>query len=512
MRELDLETIEETGIPSIVLMENASGGVSRICKKEFPVENFPNLIVFAGPGNNGGDGITTGRILAQWGYNPLFLLTGNPEKISGDPKINFNIVKNLKLNYSFVDNIEYIKTILKDYSAKDTFIVDALFGTGLKNPVSDGFYFDVIQTLNLSKFKVLSVDIPSGLSDLFSPESGIHIQPDSTVTFQTLKISHLFPDNKNRCGKIFITDIGIPLKNSENKKFYINLIEPEMFTEILTKRDSGTHKGNLGHSLIIAGSQDKPGAAILSSISVLRSGAGLCTCATSTENRNMIIKNYPEIMTIPEEEIKTFEKINKDFDSILAGPGMGTGESTEVIVRTILARSKSPVILDADALNILENDKDILNIKRECPVIITPHPKEFSRVTGISTKSILSDPVGSSRKFSMENGIFTVLKGHYSVISSPDGEVAINQTGNPGMATAGSGDVLAGIISGMISQFRYKFPLFLILQTAVFIHGFAGDIASDKKGEAPVIASDIVDCLPDAFKNINGFNSKFTVT
>ena len=509
MRELDFNAINKTGIPSIVLMENASRGAARVIKDEFPVTGFPDLIIFIGPGNNGGDGIATGRTLAQWGYNPLFLFLADPEKLSGDPEVNFNIIKDLGLIYSEIDNIQSLENILGGYSPENTILVDAIFGTGMKRAVTEGIYFEVINAINSSEFNTVSIDIPSGLSDLFPPSGGVHVEPDITTTFQTLKIPHIFPDDCKRCGKIFVIDIGIPEKYAGEKQYFVELSEPSHFAVLLKKRESGIHKGKLGHGLVVAGSDDKPGAAILSSVSVLRSGAGLSTCVVSEKNRDLIMSSYPEVMTIPDNTFKGIGSIPDKFDCILAGPGLGVNEKTKKLVRMIISSSSIPVVLDADALNILEGNIDILEKRGKGTIVLTPHPKEFSRISGKAMSEILNDPVNSVRDFSLNYNLFTILKGHYTLIASPDGRIFINQTGNPGMATAGSGDCLGGIIAGLISQFDNDFPLLTILQAAVFVHGYAGDIAALRKGESPMIASDIIESIPEAFKSLNEYRSEF---
>lgn len=512
MRELDLNAINNTGIPSIVLMENASRGAAQIIRDEFPVNKYPNLILFIGPGNNGGDGMAIGRTLAQWGYDPHFLFLTDPEKFSGDPAVNFNIIKNLNLKHSEIHGGRELKDIIKIFSSGNTVFVDAIFGTGMKRAVTEGPYFEIINAVNEAEFKIVSVDIPSGLSDIFPPSEGIMVEPDVTITFQALKIHHIFPDDRKRCGKIFVIDIGIPEKYLDDEKNFVELSEPSCFQGLLKKRESGVHKGKLGHGLVVAGSDDKPGAALLSAISVLRSGAGLSTCVASGKNRDLIMRSYPEVMTLKENVFSEMKTIPEEFDCILAGPGMGVNDQTEEFVMNIISNSSIPVILDADALNILAGKTEVLEKKRNYPIVITPHPKEFSRITGRPLSEILNDPINSARDFSIKYELFTILKGHHTLIAAPDGHVVINQTGNPGMATAGSGDILGGIITGMISQFKNDFPILTILQAAVFIHGYAGDIAASNKGESPMIASDIVQSISDAFKSINEYRSDFIFT
>lgn len=509
MRELDSEAINKIGIPSIVLMENASRGAADILREEFPVYPYKNVLVIAGPGNNGGDGLATGRILTQWGYNVVFLVAAEPSKLKKDPGVNFKIIENLGFEIKILDSGESLVSILSRFSPQDTFIVDALFGIGLEKPVKSGKYSELIEVMNNSGFRIGSIDIPSGLSDDFSPVENRTVSPDVTITFQSLKVSHLFPDNRERCGKINVTDIGIPVGLLEKGKFYIELITPGYVKDLFGKRSTGTHKGDMGHSLVIAGSAEKPGAAILSSIAALRSGAGLSTCATSPVNRDLILESYPELMTLFYEKTSDLLGRLDQFNAILAGPGLGTGENVFPLVSSIIKNSETTIVLDADAINVLEENREILRLQRNCPLIFTPHPKEFSRLSGKPLQDILNDPVRILRNFSIEYGVYVILKGHHTIVASPSGKIFVNQTGNAGMATAGSGDILGGIVIGLLAQFGHRFPIEKILCGAVFIHGFAGDIAVSKKGETGLIASDILDSMPEAFLKINDFKSKF---
>lgn len=259
MRELDFNAINKTGIPSIVLMENASRGSAQLVKERFPVEKSPNVIIIAGPGNNGGDGIATGRVLSQWGYNPHFLFLSDPEKFSGDPLINFNIINELKLKWTLLSDNETLQNILDDYSDCDTLIIDAIFGTGMKRPIKEGKYCEIIKILNGSGFKIVSIDLPSGLSDSFPPYEGCFVEPDITVTFQSLKVAHLFPDDRERCGEIFVIDIGIPSCFINEEKYFISLSEPSGFSDLLVKGIRGYTRVISGTGLLLLVLMKNPG-------------------------------------------------------------------------------------------------------------------------------------------------------------------------------------------------------------------------------------------------------------
>lgn len=507
MQELDGEAIDVIGIPSIVLMENASQGAAAYFARRFSRENgCRNALIVAGKGNNGGDGIAVGRILHQQGYHVDFLLFAGPGSMNPDPAINFQIIKNLGLDYAVLRDEahldEWFEGIRGRYHSSDTFIVDAIFGTGLTKPVKKGLYSRAIQHINQSGFPVAAVDLPSGLSDAFLPEEGIHVNADITATFQCLKTAHLHPDGNKFSGDIEIIDIGIPRERVNRDAYYIDIITPGAFKPLLAKRSPDAHKGDFGHGLTVAGSPEKPGAGILSSYALLRSGAGLCTAAAPYEHRLAIITAHPELMTLIYTGKEDLRPKLKAFDVVLAGPGMANDAGTLELVKMLIAETDLPLVLDADALNVLQGDPALLSRPRTAPLVITPHPGEFSRLTGLKVSDIRRDRIGAARDFAVKHGVYVVLKGHHTLIATPEGRVYVNPTGNPGMATAGSGDVLSGLITGLMCQFLNRYTPDVILQAAVFIHGCAGDLAVQKTGQAGLTAGDINDFIPRAFLDV----------
>ncbi|MCI0471214.1 MAG: NAD(P)H-hydrate dehydratase [Candidatus Aminicenantes bacterium] len=509
MQELDEETIKRIGIPSIVLMENAAQGAAAFFIEEFPGAVYRNVVVVIGKGNNGGDGIAVGRILHQKGYRVEFVLLVSPGRLNPDPAVNFAIIKNLNLHYSAIGSADELGVILNRYSAHDTFLVDAIFGTGIAKPVEAGLYADVIKTMNNSAFKIAAIDIPSGLSESFLPGTGEQIDAAATAALQSLKITHIYPDGNKYCGKTRIIDIGIPREFFDRDKYYIELIMPAHFKHLFQPREIDTHKGHYGHALNICGSLDKPGAGILSSYSALKVGAGLSTAAVCFENRTAAVTAHPEVMTLIYRENSDLAKRAAEFDAVLIGPGLGNTEATLAIVKTMIEHSRGPLVLDADALNVLQDRTGILKQPRDFPLVITPHPAEFSRIGSLPMKKILEDRIGVSRDFAGEYDVFVILKGHHTIIAAPTGQVYINQSGNPGMATAGSGDVLAGMLAGMIAQFGRKHKLDIILQAAVFVHGYAGDLAAANLGETSLTAADIIAHIPAAIKDLDAYKSPF---
>jgi len=513
MKELDSKTIFEIGIPSIVLMENASRGSANFIKSEFSLDKYKNVLVFVGKGNNGGDGIATGRILHQYGYDVEFIFLADIENLNPDPYLNYNVIKNLNLKINENPDIEQIKKIISSYDKKTTIIIDAIFGIGINKPVKQGIFYDVIKLINESQMKVASIDIPSGLSDKFPIDEGVIVKANITATFQALKTSHIFPDGNEFCGKIRVINIGIPKKLIEDEKYYIEFIEKDDIKRLFKKRRINSHKGNFGHGLNISGSKEKPGAAVLSSYASLKSGIGLITNAVTEDFRQVLIQSHPEIMSLIYKK-GNFEKdiISKlnDFSAVLVGPGLGDNKNTASIVKSVLNKSKIPVILDADALNSISKDIEILKNKRDFPLILTPHPGEFSRLINKSTKEVVNNRIDFSKEFAETNNCYLILKGHHTLIATPEGKVYVNQTGNSGMSTAGSGDVLSGILLGFISQFKEKYDIIEILKAAVFIHGYAGDIAMYNNNEISLIASDIIENINNAINNIDEFKSNFS--
>jgi NAD(P)H-hydrate epimerase len=507
MQEIDKTTIQDIGIPSIVLMENASQGACRFFRRQYTIQDFPKTIILIGKGNNGGDGMAVGRLLFQRGYQVKFILLSDPKSLPADSRTNFKILQNLNLEIIQIRTISELEDVFNSHSVNDTFIIDAIFGTGLSSAVKPGIFQDTIELVTRYEFKIASIDIPSGISEKIPPETTRHITADCTATFQALKLSHIYPDGNKYCGRIKIIDIGIPKEIIEQDKYYINLISPENFQAMLSAREIDSHKGTFGHCLNISGSLEKPGAGILSSFAILKSGAGLCTCAVNKENRKIYIQAHPELMELLYSDPSDLEKVINDFDSILLGPGLGQGKTIFEIVSNTLLISRSPLILDADALNILSKSTSILKQKRKCPLIITPHPGEFARITHLSSDEIRYNRIKHCREFSLNYNLFLILKGHHTIISTPDGRIFINQTGNPGMATAGSGDVLSGIIAGFITQFSKQMDLDKILQAAVFIHGLAGDLAAADLTEISTTAGDLIKYIPQALKKAHEFNN-----
>jgi len=508
IREADRRTIEEIGIPSLVLMETAARGAVSAIMEEYPRERFPNCIIFIGRGNNGGDGLAVGRILHDKGYSIQLLLLYSPEEMHGDARVNLEIAQRIGLTPIQIGAAQQIADLLKGATLNETIVVDALFGTGLNGPLREGLVTETISLVNYSGLPIISLDIPSGLGETHLPGEGIHISAAITATFGGLKWALFHPDGHPDCGRIKLVEIGIPRFILENQPFLFSLISPEQFTSLLQPRRLDAHKGIYGHVLTIAGSREKPGAGLLSAFAALASGAGRVTAAVPEENRSLYVKTHPELMTIPINETNELGNSLLSCQAALLGPGLGVGPQTKVLVETALRSCGAPVVLDADALNVLELGTG--PIKTIAPaLILTPHPGEFARLSGASSEEIRRDRPGISRAFARKYGVYLVLKGHHTIVATPDGDLYVNQTGNPGMATAGSGDVLAGMIAGMIAPYHRTDEWEKALIASVFLHGLAGDISRTEKGERGMTASDILTAIPKVFMKLDEFHSRF---
>lgn len=509
MRQIDRIAIEQRGIPSIDLMENAARACAACFAMEFPLTRFPDCLVLAGKGNNGGDALACGRLLLERGYGVRFLLLAPPDQLSPDARTNYDILRGLGCAVETIDSAARLKKVLAACGAGETFLVDGIFGTGLSEPLRSGFFASAIAAVNDSGIPVAAIDIPSGLGESFPPAAGAHVQARITAALHRLKWAHFNPDGSPACGRIRLVDIGIPADLENEGEHYIRLTEPADFRVLLAKRPAAAYKGSFGHALVVAGSAEKPGAGILASFAALRAGAGLSTAAVSPRNRDLYILAHPEVMTLPFEKPEELSGQLKDFSCILAGPGMGNRLSTLKTVSLLLQEARQPLILDADALNVLQGRADLLAASTGRPLVLTPHPGEFARLAGRTVKEVQADRLSLAREFAMRHEVFLVLKGHHTLTATPAGRVWVNQTGNPGMATAGSGDVLGGVIAGLVAQFHAQQPMETLLAAAVFLHGYAGDLAARESGEMGLTAGDIVAFLPKSVLKINGFRSPF---
>ena len=500
MREIDRATSERFGVPSLTLMENAGSAVTHFILSDYP--QAQRVSVICGKGNNGGDGLVVARQLAESGRVVRVLLLCPSEELRGDAAAMFQRLSILPL-------------VVRDASAFDSadaapifaadLIVDAVLGTGFRPPVSP-LYAAAIRRMNDSPAPVIAVDIPSGAdADATPAQTGTVARADGVVTFTAPRPAHVFAELTS--GPTVIAPIGSP-PEAIVSKLGLHLSTPADFASLLAPRRRDANKGSYGHVLVIGGSLGKPGAAAMAGFSALRVGAGLSTIATARSVLPTVAGFHPEVMTEPLEETEagtiSLQSLESgriaslvDRKTVLAiGPGVSRHRKTAEFVRGVVQKYDTPMVLDADALNAFEGSAGNLN-GRSRSLVITPHPGEMSRLTGLSVAEIQAHRVEVAKKFAREQELFVVLKGHRTLIASPDGEVWVNPTGNPGMATGGTGDVLTGMVAGLIAQHPRR--LLEATALAVYLHGLAGDLACGELGENSLVATDLIRLLPKAF-------------
>lgn len=455
------------------------------------------VVVFAGPGNNGGDALAVARMLAVRGYNVSTWLFNTSGRLSDDCKKNRDRLKDVKQVASFVMVTEEFDPPTLD---AQTLVVDGLFGSGLNKPLTGGFA-SLVKYVNTSPAKVVSIDIPSGLmteSNEYNVKSNI-MKADVTLTLQQPKLSFLFPENQQFIGHVEVLDIGISQEGIDKTDAQFYILEKSDITPCLKRRDPFAHKGSMGHALLVAGSRGMAGAAMLAAKACLRTGVGKVTVHTPACNTLPLQIGVPEVVLDVDSDTNVVsEAVDTDcFKAMGIGPGLGTNENTAIAVIGQMRRAQCPIVVDADALNILAAHKAWL---QQIPVgaILTPHIGEFDRLEGVSTDSY--ERLSKAMLLAERQHAYIVLKGHYTAIITPGGRVLFSPTGNPGMATAGSGDVLTGIITALLARGYTQGEACAI---GTYLHGLAGDIAARSLGEESLIASDIINSLPMAFKELS---------
>jgi NAD(P)H-hydrate epimerase len=499
MREVDRRTIE-LGIPGIVLMENAGHRVVEFLEETFAPLAGQRIAILCGKGNNGGDGMVVARQLFTR-VRPRALhvvLAGEPEELKGEALENFRM-----LTACGCPIARAIAPGMRDA----TIVVDALLGTGLKGPAT-GPTLEWIREVNsgFPHAKVVAVDIPSGLASDAATSEGETVRADFTVTFTSPKIGQVLAPNFEKVGVLRVAPIGSPPSLYEqDDSIFLSLVAPAMFRNLFAPRKPWAHKGDFGHVLVVAGSRGKTGAAAMTGMAALRSGAGLVTVASAESAIPVISSHCAELMTeaLPETETRSISlssfdysllaKIAEGKDVVAIGPGLGTFPETADTVRRIVAEFPQPMVIDADGLNALAGTPFS---GRGRVRILTPHPGEMGRLAGITTAEVEADRVGVARAFAMEREVTLVLKGCRTLIAFPDGRVWINPTGTPALATGGAGDILTGTIAGFLAQ-SLDDPDSAVA-AAVYVHGRAGELGAAELGEKSLIATDLLRFYPAA--------------
>ncbi|MFZ0336506.1 MAG: NAD(P)H-hydrate dehydratase [Terracidiphilus sp.] len=502
MRDVDKRTAE-LGIPNIILMENAGHRVVEFLEREYAPLARQRIVVVCGKGNNGGDGLVVARqlfirIQPKW---LRVVLAANPNTMQGDALANYKMLEAV--------GCPVFREITEEMRLA-TLVVDAVLGTGLDGPAK-GEAAEIIQGIN-ERFPladVVAVDVPSGAaSDSGELPGQTIVLARHTVTFTALKPCLLYEPACGWAGKVHVVPIGSPPSLYEGDKSTPSISEPADFAPLFRPRTSDSNKGLYGHVLVIAGGRGKTGAAAMAGIAALRSGAGLSTVASAASAITSIASYAPEIMTEPLAETNggsiamrapddpALAAITQKKTVIAIGPGMGQHPETVQFIRRFVQESKTPMVVDADALNALAGQRS----RFEGPRIFTPHPGEMSRLTGKTIAEIQEDRIGNARAFATERGVYLVLKGNRSVVAFPDGPVWINPTGSPSMATGGTGDVLTGMIAGLLAQFPDQLESALL--AAVYLHGRAGELGAEAIGEKSFMATDLFEFLPEAMREI----------
>jgi ADP-dependent NAD(P)H-hydrate dehydratase / NAD(P)H-hydrate epimerase len=505
MQAIDKRAIEGCGLPGMILMENAGRGAVDCLKRRFPDLSAKRVVIFAGKGNNGGDGFVMARHLLNRGAEVSVLLLGKTQELKEDAKLNAGIAQNIGVEIHAVD-ADNFKSFDHRLRHSDL-LIDAIFGTGLTKPAS-GFYAEVFEKINQLRKFVVCVDIPSGVDSDSGQLIGPHVEADLTLALALLKRSHVTFPSAGAMGDIEVVDIGIPQKAINAHPPAVQMVEPDDVAAWLKKRPRDTHKGDFGHVLVIAGSRGKGGAAGLTALGALRSGCGLVTLGIPESCQKALEFHPLEVMTVslPETENGTLALKARDLileqvqgkSALAIGPGISTDPETVQLLRETLPAVQIPIVLDADAVNCLALDGG-LELLKNSEVVLTPHPKEMSRISGLSTQEIQADRIATASRFAQSHSVHLVLKGARSVLAFADGSVFINPTGNPGMATAGSGDVLTGIIASLIAQ---RLDLRQAVIAGTYLHGLSGDIIAEKSAEASLIAGDLLNGLPESLKRV----------
>jgi NAD(P)H-hydrate epimerase len=510
MQHLDQKAIETVGIPGIVLMENAGRGAAEIILRRFPDLARNGAAIIAGKGNNGGDGLVIARYLFNRGIPVRVFLLGDPKGLRGDAEVNHRIFLRMKGEVIPVLSYKDFQLFRKELRQVDL-LIDGIFGTGLNSEVR-GYYREVIDSLNAFPQPIVSIDIPSGLDANTGKPLGTAIRAAMTITFGHPKLGLLIPPGTEFAGELTVVDIGIPKKLSEEEKTGIHLLEEEAVRkELSVPRRRDSHKGDYGHLFVLAGSVGKTGAAAMACEAALRMGAGLVTLGIPRSLNPILEVKLTEAMTEPLPEtpkqtlslraFNAIQRLSENKRALVIGPGIGTYKETQSLVHKIVKNLSLPMVLDADGLTALSSQLKILPSKKS-PVILTPHPGEMARLTHLTIRQVLEDRISISRQFAEQYQVYLVLKGYRTLIVTPQGEITINPTGNPGMASGGTGDVLTGMIGGLISQGMGILPS---LQIAVYLHGLAGDRIAAVRGERSLLATDLIGALSSVQQG--GFDS-----
>jgi ADP-dependent NAD(P)H-hydrate dehydratase / NAD(P)H-hydrate epimerase len=505
MRELDRLTIEKYGVPSLALMERAGAAIADALVRRFGKPAKGGVLVVCGKGNNGGDGLVVARRLKKKSIPCEVALLARPDELSPDAAVNLRAY--LKVKGTVVEAGKNSLAPLAQCLKKNKIVVDAILGTGLKEEVR-GVYADAIALVNGSGVPVVAADVPSGLDGDRGLPLGDAIRAEMTVALEFPKLGEVIEPGASYVGELVVAGIGIHPDAVAEVRPRAELLEAQEIGRLVPDRKPDSHKGSFGHLLAMAGSRGKTGAAILACRAAMRAGAGLVTLAAARSLNNIFAAALIEVMTEPlrdnaGEDIEIlgdheWRRILEKKTAVVFGPGVGVNDSTRSALWWLLRNLAPPLVIDADGLNLLAGNLERLD-GAKCRPVLTPHPGEMARLIGSDTSKVNRDRVGAARAFAERHRCYLVLKGARTVIATPEGRIFINPTGNPGMASGGMGDALTGILGGLLAQ---GFAIEEALKLGVFVHGFAGDRVAAEKGRIGLIASDVIEALPQALKHL----------
>ncbi len=506
IQEMDRITIQEMGIPGVVLMENAARAASRVFLDHFHPPLNSHILVLCGRGNNGGDGYVMARYLHQAGLQVTVIVLAETASIEGDALLNLEVIRRLGVPVVEVGSLVEWGEKSGLVSSAD-YIIDGILGTGLNAPVR-GMYKEIIQTMNQAHKPVMAIDIPSGLHADTGQVMGVAVRADLTVTFGFPKAGQLVFPGAELVGRLVCVNIGIPHQVADRLPVSYRLIGPEHFLDLLQEKGQDIHKGDRGHLLILAGSTGKTGAASLAALGALRGGAGLVTLGTPQSLNAVLEEKLTEAMTVPlpdttegflslqaEEQIG---ELMKGKSAVALGPGLSTHPETSALVRRVIAGCSLPMVIDADGLNALSGD---ISVIEHCSgrVVLTPHPGEMGRLSGLTSLEVQRDRLGCATRFASQHGCILVLKGARTVIAQPEGPTFINPTGNPALSSGGSGDVLTGLIGGYLAR---GWPPTEAALAGVFLHGLSADFLAETMGQAGILAGELLEVVPPLMESL----------
>lgn len=504
MRELDRRAETEYGVPSLILMENAGLRVVEVVENLLEKVEGRKVLVAAGKGNNGGDGLVVARHLLNAGAVVKIFLLGDPSGMTPDARINYDILVKMKADIKYLKEEKDLESLAIEALTSDL-IIDALYGISFRGSLND-FDSRVVRIINWAKKPVVAIDIPSGVEADSGRVKGEAVRANWTVTMALPKRGLFVEPGCDYVGTLSVADISIPGTLLKDSSLQDNLLTEEWVAEKFVPRKRESHKGSYGHVLVIGGSVGLTGAVILTSSAALAAGAGLVTAAIPESLLPIVENKVVEVMTVPLAETRqksialealpAIENLLGTVSVCAIGPGMSRYPEASAVLRLVLEKSGVPVIIDADGLNALAQDINMVK-GRQIPIVLTPHPGEMARLLGTTVEEVQARRLEVARQAALEWGVTVVLKGSRTIIAEPSGDTYLNLTGNPGMATAGSGDVLTGIIAGLMAQGMRPDVAACV---GVYVHGKAGDKAKEKTGEMALVAGDLIKALPEVLK------------